>query len=315
MKMKHPIVFLLSLFIISLSLSAQESKDKKVFLDSLWKETSEGTHKYYSIIYDYYSSQNSYKVSNYYKSGALQMEGYTNNKESLSKVGDYIYYFENGNKKSKYHYNDESIPTGKYYTWYENGSPELEGAYLKNRSDEVTIIHYWNENHDQTVVNGNGYLKGRDFDGEGNVKSGVKDGLWKIKSKNSKEKITEIYDLGKFISGARIDENNVVTNYTEFEKKPIPRRGMNDFYGYISKNFRYTKASIKEHIKGKIIITFIVDADGKIIEPTIVQSLGYGLDEEAIRVLESYGKWIPGEQRGAKVRCLFSIPITLSGQN
>lgn len=66
-----------------------------------------------------------------------------------------------------------------------------------------------------------------------------------------------------------------------------------------------------KNISGKVIIKFIIDKEGKIVEPKIIKSLGYGVDEEAIRVLTTYPDWIPGVQRGRKVRCTFSLPIKI----
>lgn len=56
----------------------------------------------------------------------------------------------------------------------------------------------------------------------------------------------------------------------------------------------------------------MIEKDGKIVEPKILKSLGYGLDEEAIRVISSYENWIPGEQKGVPVRALYAIPINVS---
>lgn len=56
----------------------------------------------------------------------------------------------------------------------------------------------------------------------------------------------------------------------------------------------------------------MIDKEGKIVELKSVKPLGYGLDEEAIRVITNYENWIPGQQRGMNVRVLYTIPITVS---
>lgn len=91
----------------------------------------------------------------------------------------------------------------------------------------------------------------------------------------------------------------------------MPKKGIQDFYNYVGQNFTKTKAAFENKISGKLFVTFIIDKDGKIVEPKVVKSLGYGLDEEAIRVITSYENWIPGQQRGVNVRVLYSIPITV----
>lgn len=91
----------------------------------------------------------------------------------------------------------------------------------------------------------------------------------------------------------------------------MPKKGMEEFYQYIGKNFIVTPLSEKNNIYGRLISTFIVEKDGNITDIKIIKSLGYGLDEELIRVLSNCPPWIPGKQRGMKVRVLYSIPISI----
>ena len=73
-------------------------------MDSLWNETTEANHKYYRIIKDYFSEKQTNIVFDYYKSGELQMTGNSKTKDHLQKEGQFIYYYENGNKKSMLNY-------------------------------------------------------------------------------------------------------------------------------------------------------------------------------------------------------------------
>ena len=58
-------------------------------------------------------------------------------------------------------------------------------------------------------------------------------------------------------------------------------------------------------------MTFIVEKDGSIDEIQVLRDIGYGTGQEAIRVLKLSPKWMPGEQNGQKVRCNFSLPISI----
>jgi len=60
---------------------------------------------------------------------------------------------------------------------------------------------------------------------------------------------------------------------------------------------------------GKIIVEFVLNAEGKIVEPKIVKSLNPELDAEVIKTLISYENWIPGQQRGRNIRCRFTLPL------
>ena len=63
--------------------------------------------------------------------------------------------------------------------------------------------------------------------------------------------------------------------------------------------------------KGKLIVSFIIETDGRLSDIKVLKDLGYGTSEEAIRVLQSSPKWIPGKQNGKPVRVAYSLPINI----
>jgi TonB family protein len=92
------------------------------------------------------------------------------------------------------------------------------------------------------------------------------------------------------------------------EQKPEPVDGITHFYKYIGSNFNYTKASKLHKIKGRIVLSFIVEKDGKIAEIRVIKGLGFGLDEEAVRVVSIYKKMITCSQIGKNYS--FSLKYT-----
>lgn len=243
------------------------------------------------------------------------MEGTFIDKEAASRVGEFIYYYENGNKKSSENY-VKSKMIGKHTSWYENGNKELEGEYTENQDaifNELKINQFWQENNIQTVTDGNGYceIKTKKTVEKGNIKNGLRDGIWSGNNGIVNFSYTENYENGKLTSGISIDSENKEHKYDIVEHRPKPKKGFEDFYKYIGKNFKTTREADKNNIAGRLIATFIIEKDANIVDIKIVKSLGYGLDEELIRVLNNSPEWIPGEMRGIKVRVLFSIPITV----
>jgi len=313
--MKKTLHFLFILFPIWLF--SQKSTDKIVYFDSIWKETTKENHKFYRIIQDYYANKESYKIADYYKSGVLQMEGTSKTNDGNSKEGEFIFYYENGNKKSIENYY-KSRHTGKSLEWYENGNPKLEGEYIqseKSFNSDFKMYQFWNTKNEHLVIDGNGDYEENEenkFTVKGRVKNGFKDGVWTGTNNKSKYQYTDIYKKGEFISGKSTDSAGTERSYKYLEIRPLPKNGIQDFYNYIGKNFTKTPDAIKNKISGRLIISFIIDKDGKIVEPKILKPLGFGLEEEAIRVITSYENWIPGQQRGVNVRVLYSIPITVA---
>ncbi|HKX86895.1 MAG TPA: energy transducer TonB [Flavobacterium sp.] len=110
-------------------------------------------------------------------------------------------------------------------------------------------------------------------------------------------------------------EDNNIYYLAAVQKMPQPKDGHSSLGLYLAKNFNFTPEAIKQNIKGRIFLEFIVEKDGRLTDFKILKGLGYGLDEEAIRVLSNHENWIPGEYEGKKVRVRFNIPIALRSTN
>lgn len=89
----------------------------------------------------------------------------------------------------------------------------------------------------------------------------------------------------------------------------MPQFPDGDIQVYFSKHLKYPAKALKNEISGKVHISFVVLPDGSIAEATILKGLGYGLDEEAIRVVNNMPKWLPGRQGGRAVKVKINLPI------
>jgi hypothetical protein len=114
--------------------------------------------------------------------------------------------------------------------------------------------------------------------------------------------------------GLSSNENNIsnTNKKTSIETAPMWPGGVQKFYEYIAKNYR---TPYVEGLRGKVIVSFIVDTDGSLVNLMIVKDLGYGTGKEAIRVLKKCPKWTPGMQNGKPVRCEYTLPITIQTSN
>lgn len=59
----------------------------------------------------------------------------------------------------------------------------------------------------------------------------------------------------------------------------------------------------------RVIVSFVINENGQVTDPVIVRSLDKELDKEAIRIVKSMPRWIPGEHKGKKVKVKFNLPI------
>jgi protein TonB len=94
------------------------------------------------------------------------------------------------------------------------------------------------------------------------------------------------------------------------ESPPAPVGGMKTFYQYVGKNINYPNQARRAGIQGRVFLKFVVNADGAITDITLLKGIGYGCDEEAIKVLRNAPKWQAGKQRGKPVRVFMTLPIT-----
>jgi len=78
---------------------------------------------------------------------------------------------------------------------------------------------------------------------------------------------------------------------------------------FLKKNLKYPTMALEANVSGRVVINFIVDEDGTILKSSIINSVGYGCDEEALRVIRLMPKWTPGRSNGKPVKVSFNQVI------
>jgi TonB family protein len=83
---------------------------------------------------------------------------------------------------------------------------------------------------------------------------------------------------------------------------------------FLSSNLKYPQEAKKVGISGVTFVKFKVKADGTLENPTIIkhQSLGYGCDEEAIRLIRAMPKWKPAKNQGKPVDSYYELSISFN---
>ncbi len=98
--------------------------------------------------------------------------------------------------------------------------------------------------------------------------------------------------------------------YSIVDKMPEFPGGQTKMFKFLAQNIRYPSFATSNNISGKVLASFIIGKDGIIREVTTDNIVGYGCDEEVIRLVKAMPKWIPGEQNGQKVAVRYSFPVT-----
>ena len=111
-----------------------------------------------------------------------------------------------------------------------------------------------------------------------------------------------------------IEEEEVIVDGAEFfgciqETMPSFRGGEQKLFEFLGNNLVYPKEAKEAGIEGKVFVEFYVEKDGTVTNVKVLKGIGYGCDEEALRVIGLMPKWIPGSQRGKAVRVRYTLPV------
>jgi periplasmic protein TonB len=110
---------------------------------------------------------------------------------------------------------------------------------------------------------------------------------------------------------ARLDESmDDEQVYTVVENHPEFNGGLPAMYEFLGVNIKYPEAAAKANVQGKVFVTFVVGSDGAVRDVKVLKGLGYGTDEEAVRVVKAMPNWKPGSQDGKKVAVKYNLPIS-----
>lgn len=118
---------------------------------------------------------------------------------------------------------------------------------------------------------------------------------------------------------ATLEDNKLIVQDDKVEKKeevfeiveqpPTFPGGEKALYNFLKENMSYPVIAQENGIQGKVICQFIVGRDGTIENVTVVRQVDPSLDKEAIRVIKSMPKWIPGKQGGRTVKVKYILPV------
>ena len=95
--------------------------------------------------------------------------------------------------------------------------------------------------------------------------------------------------------------------FTFVEQMPAASYQLN---AYLAKNIHYPASAIKDGIQGRVIVQFVVQADGSVTDVNVIRGIDSSCDDEAKRVVSTMPPWKPGKQNGKPVAVRFTLPIT-----
>ena len=97
--------------------------------------------------------------------------------------------------------------------------------------------------------------------------------------------------------------------YEVADKMPEFPGGMTGLMQHLSKNIRYPAEAHTNNIQGRVVVSVIINTEGKVTNAKIVQSVAPSLDAEALRVTGTMPDWIPGTKDGKPVNVKYTFPV------
>ena len=134
--------------------------------------------------------------------------------------------------------------------------------------------------------------------------------------------ITTKGDKMLFLGTAKVDSTRIdfkeatIEDASEFEDVFDVVEQMPEFPGgpealmkFLMENVCYPETAFKTGVEGRVIVTFIIDTQGRVNNAKVVKKVSDDLDAEAVRVIGAMPNWKPGKQNGKPVRVKYTVPI------
>ncbi len=83
---------------------------------------------------------------------------------------------------------------------------------------------------------------------------------------------------------------------------------------FLNENIIYPTKAKEDNVQGMVLVKFVVDVDGSIIDPHILRSVSPECDAEVMRSLSIMPRWSPAVEEGKVVKVDFVLPVAFKLQ-
>ncbi len=91
--------------------------------------------------------------------------------------------------------------------------------------------------------------------------------------------------------------------------EPTYKEGRAALEKFLADNAKYPETARQNKITGFVVVGFMVKKDGSLSNFKVLKGLGYGCDEEALRVAKLMPPWNPGKQGGQAVDMEYNVSV------
>mgnify|MGYP003376114888 CR=1 FL=1 len=152
----------------------------------------------------------------------------------------------------------------------------------------------------------------------------VEEQITEITRQDQLQVVTNDTKITTEVDFAEFDENTEVIQQVEVQEEEIEDDqpfliaetmpsfqggDLNTFRTWVQQNVRFPQIALENGIQGRVVLTFVIEKDGRLTNIEVLQTPDRSLSEEAIRVLSKSPKWSPGKQRNQAVRVKYTLPV------
>jgi len=116
------------------------------------------------------------------------------------------------------------------------------------------------------------------------------------------------------VVGYSSNDSNVIQEKENTYKSAEPVGGRRAYKNYMIQNQRYPQLALDNKIQGRVTVQFTIESNGLMDDFKVLKGIGYGCDEEVIRLVKEGPKWTPPSRDDTpvkgkvKVRLKFALP-------
>lgn len=108
--------------------------------------------------------------------------------------------------------------------------------------------------------------------------------------------------------GKNLDAKRTLV-YTAVEQMPRYPGGEAEMMRFIGEHVIYPKEAMDADEEGRVVVKFVIDAEGKVTDPVVMRGVSPSLDAEALRVVGEMPRWEPGRANGEAVSTQYVLPV------
>ncbi|WP_373513401.1 energy transducer TonB [Persicitalea sp.] len=199
--------------------------------------------------------------------------------------------------------------------WHDTGL--VQSVLETNPATGTVIWEVWGRDGTPLVTDGNGWarlvghpLNDLEIFEQGKVVDSRKQGRWVGQLADSTLVFEEFYENGKFVRGKNVLAGKEIAYESEFPVAPQYTEGLQEMYKFLVRTIRYPADAMRNSKTGKVVVSFMVNDNGRFSDYKIENGAGESLNEESLRVIKQMdGKWQPGNYKGRAAKQRFTMPI------